>query len=73
LSHCTPNGPKLLTPGAEETVEASRELVVSWEPVSQDIKGEPVTIIAYQLIIEKDEAPHPHDRQTGIEHEKRLR
>jgi len=60
LSHGIPKGPKLLTPGPEATVEASQELVVTWEPVSQDIEGMPVTIIAYQLIIEKDEVPHPH-------------
>ena len=37
-----------------------RGVVARWEPVSKTITGEPVTIIAYQLIIEKDVKPHPH-------------
>jgi hypothetical protein len=28
--------------------------------VRSSLSGNPVNIIAYQLIIEKDEAPHPH-------------
>ena len=28
--------------------------------MTQTITGQPVTIIAYQLIIEKDVEPHPH-------------
>jgi quinol monooxygenase YgiN len=34
--------------------------VASWSPVTKTITGDDVTIIAYQLIIEKDEPPHPH-------------
>ncbi len=37
-----------------------RGVVASWKPVSKTITGEPVTIIAYQLIIEKDVEPHRH-------------
>jgi hypothetical protein len=34
--------------------------VASWGAVSTTITGETVNIIAYQLIIEKDEPPHRH-------------
>ena len=37
-----------------------RGVVARWRPVSKTITGEPVTIIAYQLIIEKDAEPHRH-------------
>ena len=59
LTHTIPEGPVLLSPteGAEVSVD---DLVVSWSPVRKSITGGPVTIIAYQLIIEKDEEPHPH-------------
>ena len=37
-----------------------RGVVARWKSVSKTITGEPVKIIAYQLIIEKDVAPHRH-------------
>lgn len=37
-----------------------RGVVTRWKPVSKTITGEPVKIIAYQLIIEKDVEPHRH-------------
>ncbi len=59
LTHDIPAGPKLVSPaeGAEVPV---RGVVARWQPVTRTITGEPVTIIAYQLIIEKDVAPHKH-------------
>jgi hypothetical protein len=59
LTHNIPEGPVLLTPEEDATVPAD-DLVVSWNPVKQSIKGEPVNIIAYQLIIEKDEEEPLH-------------
>jgi hypothetical protein len=59
LTHNIPAGPVLQSPAAGATVPASN-LIVSWSPVTQTITGSNVTIISYQLIIEKDEAPHPH-------------
>lgn len=58
LTHTIPAGPELLSPAADAVVPAS-ELLVSWAPVKTTITGEPVNIIAYQLIVEKDEPPHP--------------
>lgn len=59
LTHDIPEGPALLSP-AEDAVVPVDDLVVSWSPVDKTIDGSDVNIIAYQLIIEKDEEPHPH-------------
>lgn len=59
LTHNIPAGPELLTPAAGSVVSLSG-VTMSWEPVTQTITGEPVTIIAYQLIVEKDVEPHPN-------------
>ena len=59
LTHDIPAGPKLVSPAEGATVPV-RGVVARWQPVTKTITGEPVTIIAYQLIIEKDEKPHPH-------------
>ena len=58
--HDIPEGPELLTPEEDETVDPDEDLVLSWDPVTDDIDGDPLTIIGYQLIIEKAEPPHPH-------------
>lgn len=60
LTHTIPAGPVLLSPAEEAVVPAGEDLVVSWSPVDKTIDGADVTIIAYQLIIEKDTPPHPH-------------
>jgi hypothetical protein len=59
LTHDIPAGPALISPPEKATVSAG-DLSVSWEPVTKSIKGAPVNIIAYQLIVEKDEEPHQH-------------
>jgi hypothetical protein len=59
LTHDIPAGPKLVSPREGARVPA-RGVVARWQPVSKTITGEPVKIIAYQLIIEKDVEPHPH-------------
>ncbi len=59
LTHDIPAGPKLVSPEEGATVPV-RGVVARWRPVSETITGEPVKIIAYQLIIEKDVEPHPH-------------
>lgn len=60
LTHTIPAGPLLLSPTEGEVVAADDRLVVRWGPVTETIDGQPVNIIAYQLIIEKDVEPHPH-------------
>ena len=59
LTHDIPAGPRLISPKENATVP-TRGLVVRWRPVSRTITGEPVKIIAYQLIIEKGGEPHRH-------------
>ncbi|MEX0860099.1 MAG: hypothetical protein WD017_04100 [Cucumibacter sp.] len=58
LTHDIPAGPVLTSP-AEDAVVPVGDLVASWSEVTMTITGEPVEIIAYQLIIEKDGEPHP--------------
>ena len=60
LTHNIPAGPVLLSPEEDAVVSAEDDLVVSWNPVTQTINGSDVKLISYQLIIEKDEAPHPN-------------
>jgi hypothetical protein len=59
LTHDIPAGPELVSPAEGATVPV-RGVVARWKPVSETITGKPVTIIAYQLIVEKDVEPHPH-------------
>jgi hypothetical protein len=59
LTHDIPAGPKLVSPAEDATVPV-RGVVARWQPVTKTITGDPVKIIAYQLIIEKDVNPHPH-------------
>jgi hypothetical protein len=59
LTHRIPAGPELVFPTEGATVPASN-LVMRWNPVTVSITSEPVTIIRYQLIVEKDEQPHPN-------------
>jgi hypothetical protein len=59
LTHDIPAGPVLVAPAEGATVPATG-LVMDWEPVTETIEGGAVTIVAYQLIVEVDEEPHPH-------------
>jgi hypothetical protein len=59
LTHDIPAGPILVSPEEGATVPV-RGVVTRWKPVSRTITGAPVTIIAYQLVIEKDAEPHRH-------------
>jgi hypothetical protein len=60
LTHNIPAGPGLLSPEEDAVVPADDDLVVSWSPVTETIDGAEVNLIAYQLIVEQDEEPHPH-------------
>jgi hypothetical protein len=59
LTHDIPAGPRLVSP-TEGAAVPVRGVVARWSPVSNTIIGEPVRIIAYQLIIEQDVKPHRH-------------
>ncbi len=57
LTHNIPMGPVLMTPedGAEDVDPDNT--VVSWQPVTTDLEGDPITIVGYQVIVEIDEEP----------------
>ena len=59
LTHDIPAGPELLWPAKDSTVPVD-DLVIRWNPVTQSLRGGPINIIAYQLIVERDTPPHPH-------------
>jgi hypothetical protein len=59
LTHDIPAGPELVSPAEDATVPV-RGVVARWKPVTRTITGEPVRIVAYQLIIEKDVDPPRH-------------
>ncbi len=54
LSHDIPAGPELMTPVDGSTGVDPDNTVVSWEEVTSDIDGDPVTIVGYQVIVEED-------------------
>ena len=57
FTHTIPAGPQLLTPTDGSTNVDASNTVITWEPVTQDINGSAVTIVGYQVIVEKDEEP----------------
>jgi hypothetical protein len=59
LSHDIPRGATLLSPPDGASVPDA-DLAMSWTAVDRTITGEPIRIIAYQLIVEPDRLPHPH-------------
>src|SRR3990172_9484906 len=59
LTHDIPEGPVLISP-AEDDIVPVDDLFVSLNPVDKTIEGSDVDIISYQLVIEKDETPHPN-------------
>lgn len=59
FTHNIPRGPKLLSPPDGGTVPHAN-LPVSWNAVDRTIDGKPISIIAYQLIVEKSANPHPN-------------
>jgi hypothetical protein len=60
LTHDIPDGPELLSPAENASVPEAEDLHVSWGPVNKTINGSDINIIAYQLIIEKDQDPDPN-------------
>lgn len=54
LSHVIPKGPVLLGPQDGAADVDPLHTVVSWSPVSTDLRGNRVTIVGYQVIVEVD-------------------
>jgi len=57
LSHTIPAGPVLTSPADDADDVDPANTVVSWNPVTLDIDGQPVNIVGYQVIVEEDKAP----------------
>jgi len=57
LSHAIPAGPVVLTPADGAMGVDPATVVVSWDPVTKNINGADVTIVGYQVIVEKDAVP----------------
>lgn len=57
FTHTIPAAPVLLSPeDGKENVDPSNT-VVSWQPVTTALDGDPVQIVGYQVIVEIDRAP----------------
>ena len=59
LTHTIPKGTNLLSPPEGSSVPLT-DLIMKWTPVTRTIDGKLLTIIAYQLIVEKAGNPHPN-------------
>ena len=59
LTHDIPKGTTLLSPPEGGSVPYA-DLNVAWTAVNRTITGKPINIIAYQLIVERDQPVHPH-------------
>ncbi len=59
LTHAIPAGVKLVQPAEDATVPKG-DVRLRWEASNKALDGATVDIIAYQLIVETDEDPHPH-------------
>jgi hypothetical protein len=66
LSHDIPAGTELLSPAEDAVVPEDEDLLMSWSPVDKTIDGRDINIIGYQLIVERDEDPHPTMIGNGL-------
>jgi hypothetical protein len=57
FTHDIPAGPVLTSPEAGAEDVDPTNTVVTWEPVTTDIDGDPITIVGYQVIVEEDAEP----------------
>src|SRR6185295_2086142 len=59
FSHDVPAGPEVTTPpqpGNETCPQGvSIPATIAWNPVTEDIEGEPIEIVGYEVIVEHDE------------------
>jgi hypothetical protein len=57
FTHKIPSGPVLTNPADGATNVDPNAVVVSWDAVTQDINGQAVNIVGYQVIVELNVAP----------------
>jgi hypothetical protein len=47
----------ITAPAENAVVSADEDLAIAWEPVTETIDGDPVTVTHYQLIVEREGEP----------------
>jgi hypothetical protein len=57
FTHDIPAGAVLVAPADEATGLDPDAVVVTWEGVDRDVDGEPLDVVAYQVIVEEDAEP----------------
>ncbi len=68
FTHAVPAAPQVIAPTLAEDAEApgtpisTEDFVVAWEPVTETVDGEPLTITGYEVIVTKEE----HDDPNGF-------
>lgn len=67
FTHDVPEQPAIISPALSEDEETAAEtsvavdgLVIQWEPVTESIDGQPVTITGYEVIVTKVDHEDPH-------------
>lgn len=52
LSHAIPNGPEILSPRDGSEICTDEDVQFRWSPVTTSIRGEPITVTHYEVIME---------------------
>lgn len=72
FTHNVPAAPVIVAPEvgdedeAEDLIAATDNLVVAWEPVTETVDGEPVTITGYEVIITREDFEDPNGLSQPI-------
>jgi hypothetical protein len=59
FTHDIPLAPEIITPQEGDTVDPEN-FVVTWEPVSESINGDPIEIVGYEVIVTNDKVEDPN-------------
>ena len=65
VTHDIPKPPVIIAPTEGELVDPN-DLVVEWEPVTETVKGDPVTIVGYEIIVTNEDKDG--DDPNGMSH-----
>jgi len=72
FTHAIPRGPVITEPALEDEENASKAvvpssgLVVTWEPVTETVDGEPVTVTGYEVIVTQEEWDDPDSQSRPV-------
>ena len=59
MTHDIPNPPVISLPAEGDVVDPS-DLVITWDPVTQTVSGDPVEISGYEVIVTNEMVEDPH-------------